>query len=74
MKFYNTKVAGKDGMSKKQKKPSVRQLAKSVKELRKELLKQWELNHGEQCGNRYEKWPHPGTCYYPQPEILQTPH
>ena len=41
-----------------------------VVELRKEVLRQWLVNHGDNCGAFIPPWPHEGDCQWPMPEVL----
>lgn len=47
-----------------------RKKAQEIEELRRELFRQWELNHSEHCENN---WPHPGDCHWPPPKVLRHP-
>ena len=41
------------------------------RELKKELMRQWEYNHYEHCGVFIPPWPHRGMCHWPMPKILE---
>lgn len=47
------------------------QLLEENRQLRAELLRQWELLHDEMCTNM-ETHTGPGPCYWPKPAILTT--
>jgi hypothetical protein len=44
-----------------------RALRREIKQLRKELLKQWLDAHADHCTNEY---PHDGDCHWPPPIVL----
>jgi hypothetical protein len=41
-------------------------LEEEIKELRAELLRQWEYNHAEHCGHTFPQ----DKCQWPMPKIL----
>lgn len=39
-------------------------------ELKKQLVREWLINHAEHCGSQIPPWPHSGICHWPLPEAL----
>jgi hypothetical protein len=46
-------------------------LANHIEEIKRELVYQWRVNHGEHCGlDLAPPWPHKGDCQWPAPKSL----
>jgi hypothetical protein len=49
-------------------------MSDEIDQLRKALFAEWVANHEEHCRNSLPNDPrlwHPGTCYWPMPDLLK---